>query len=250
MPGAAQLRSLAAAVTSERRPVSPDNPFSRVEALMADAVQQCFDFTRDVRDACFELMFIGIYGSPFMRSVGQSHYFPRVNKDKEQDQLLHLPEVQAALNSISRGGLPEAVIRMLILLAGARGAVRSSRLARSAYILNNSEPFASLGADRRAHLIPEQTLIVLCAPEAAITTLIDLLPDLDTRAIAMGTVDYVAGRGRGDGGAHDRAAPEPAARARATAAGVPTDQPEPADGRSITATSLPLRWPDHVDLAP
>jgi hypothetical protein len=168
-----------------------DNPFRQAETLMAEMAEQCFDFARDVRDAWFELAFFGIYGTPFMRSLGQTHTYQRTRTDK--DQLRFLPQVQAALNGMSRGGLPEAVIRMLILLVDTRGSVRSSRLERSAYTLNNAEPFKSLGAQRRAHLIPEQTLIVLSDREAAIATLIDLLPDLDARAIAVGTVEYIAG---------------------------------------------------------
>jgi pimeloyl-ACP methyl ester carboxylesterase len=191
MPGAAQLRSLASAVANDRRPVAADNPFSVAEAIMADAVEQCFDFVRDVRDAWVELTFFGIYGSPFMRWVGQNHNFQPSHKGK--DELRYLPEVEAALGQISRGGLPEAVVRMLILLAGARGSVRSSRLERSAYTLTNTEPFVSRGPEWRARIIREQALIVQFDPEVAISTLVDLMPDLDTRAIAMGTVDYVVG---------------------------------------------------------
>jgi pimeloyl-ACP methyl ester carboxylesterase len=191
MPGAAQLRSLASAVTKDRRTVAADNPFSIAEAIMADLVEQCFDFTRDVRDACFELTFFGIYGSPFMRWLGQNHNHRRVHKGK--DQLRFLPEVQSALGNISRGGLAEGVIRMLILVAEARESVRSSRLERAAYVLSNSEPFASLSTEERARVIREQTLIVQFDLTAAISTLVDLLPDLDTRAIAVGTVDYIVG---------------------------------------------------------
>jgi pimeloyl-ACP methyl ester carboxylesterase/tellurite resistance protein len=191
VPGAAQLRSLAAAVAKDRRTVAADNPFSVAEAIMADLVEQCIDFTRDVRDAWFELAFFGIYGSPFMRWVGQNHNFQRAHKDK--DQLRYLPEVQSALANISRGGLAEAVVRMLVLVAEARESVRSSRLERAAYALNNSEPFASLSTEERARMIREQTLIVQFDLKAAISTLVDLLPDLDTRAIAAGTVDYIVG---------------------------------------------------------
>ena len=190
-PGAALLRTLAEMVIKDRRPVGMDNPFRRGETLMAEITEQWFDFARDMRDAWCELAFFGIYGTPTMRSLGQSHAFHRARTEK--DQLRFLPEVRVALASISRGGLPEAVVRMLILLVDARGSVRSSRLERAAYTLNHAEPFASLGPERRARLIPEQTLIVLSDTEAAITTLVELLPDMDSRADAIGTVEYIAG---------------------------------------------------------
>jgi pimeloyl-ACP methyl ester carboxylesterase len=190
-PGAALIRALAEMAAEDRRPVDMGNPFRRGEAVMAEITEQWSDFARDMRDAWCELAFFGIYATPAMRSVGQTHAFQRARTEKHQ--LRFLPEVQAALASISRGGLPEAVIRMLILLAEARGSVRSSRLERSAYTLNHAEPFKSLAAERRARLIPEQALVVLSDREAAITTLVDLLPEMDARADAIGTVEYIAG---------------------------------------------------------
>ncbi|MGP0093348.1 MAG: DUF3141 domain-containing protein [Xanthobacteraceae bacterium] len=191
VPAAAAIRTVAAAVAADRRPVGPDNPFSRAETLVADAVEQWFDLARDVRDACYELTFLGIYGTPLMHWIGASHTFQRTRVDK--DELRYLPEVEGTLANIARGGVPEAVIRMLIILADARGSVRRSRLERSAYTLNRAEPFASLGAERCARLIREQTLIVLFERDAAIEALVDLLPDMDARATAIGTVDYVVG---------------------------------------------------------
>jgi hypothetical protein len=122
--------------------------------------------------------------------MGRTHSHQRTDRHKEY--LRHLPEVEAALDGLFRGGLPEAVIRMLILLAEARGSVRGSRLARAEYTISNAEPFASLGAERRASMIREQTLIVLFDRDAAIA-FVDLLPDLDMRAIALGTINYIAG---------------------------------------------------------
>ena len=93
-----------------------------------------------------------------MNWLGDSHAFERTRKDPKE--LRFLPEVQAILLGVDRGGFEEAVIRMLILLAESRGSVRRDRLERSAKVLTNDEPFASLGAERRAALIREQSIIV------------------------------------------------------------------------------------------
>ena len=69
-------------------------------------------------------------------------------------KLRFLPEVQAILLGIDRGGFEEAVIRMLILLAEARGSVRRDRLERSSKVLTRDEPFASLGVERRGRSQP------------------------------------------------------------------------------------------------
>ena len=42
-------------------------------------------------------------------------------------------------------GSPEAIVRMLIVIADARGSVRRSRLALVHYVLSRAEPFLSMG---------------------------------------------------------------------------------------------------------
>jgi len=92
-----------------------------------------------------------------------------------------------------RGGYAEAVIRMLILMAHSRGEVRQSRLERSNAMLTSTEPFRSLGAERRARVIAEQTLIVDFAPEASVTSLPALLPLQADRERAIETIQGIAG---------------------------------------------------------
>lgn len=167
------------------------NPFLEVERLWSESVIQGLDFMRDMRDAIYELTFLSIYGSPFMRWIGASHAFTRTLKDPKE--LRYLPEVQAVLLNIERGGFEEAVIRMLVLLAESRGAVRRDRLERSSKVLTKDEPFASLGSERRAALIREQSIIAEFEPDRAIATLPALLPDPEQRRKAIEVVEYIAG---------------------------------------------------------
>jgi len=146
---------------------------------------------RDARDALFEMTFLSIYGSPFMRWLGASHAFERTRKDPKE--LRFLPEVQAILLGVARGGFEEAVIRMLILLAESRGSVRRDRLERSTKVLTRDEPFASLGAERRAALIREQSLIAEFEKDLAIDTLPALLSESEQRHEAIEVVEFIAG---------------------------------------------------------
>ena len=110
----------------------------------------------------------------------------------------------AILRNVARGGFAEAVIRMLIILAEARGSVRRDRLQRSSHILTHDEPFVSLGAEQRGDLIHEQTVIVEFERERAI----DALPLLLRTAVQRDKA--IAGGGvhrrpiGGDGTAHAR----------------------------------------------
>ena len=112
MKGVAEQAQKAAA---ERQPADPDNPFLFAEKLWASSVENTFDAIRDFRDAMYEMTFLGIYSSPAMLRLGEKFAFERTLKDPKL--LRFLPEVQAVLLNVDRGGFEEAVIRMLILMA-------------------------------------------------------------------------------------------------------------------------------------
>jgi hypothetical protein len=184
-------RGQAEKAEKERKPAEASNPFLSLEKIWADGVIQTFDFWRDVRDASYELTFFSLFGSPAMQRLGASHDWKRPTLDIKA--LAHLPEVEAIMLGVGRGGFDVAVIRMLILMAQSRGNVRRDRLERSAEVLGQDEPFASLGADKRAAMIREQSIVVEFAPQQAIETLPTLLPERKDRERAIAVVGYIAG---------------------------------------------------------
>jgi len=191
-PAMQPVAALAAAVREGRKPAMPDNPFLQAEQLWARGVEQMFDYWKDTRDAMQELMFFALWGSPFMTSLGGSRE-KDVPAEEIGESLRELPEVQAALMNIDRGGYAEAVIRMLIMMAKSRGAVRQSRLERSNAILTSREPFMSMGDAKRSQVITEQTLIVDYDEPAAFAALPGLLPTPAERERAIALVEEIAG---------------------------------------------------------
>ncbi len=190
-PALTALVPVAERVRAERRPVAADNPFLAAERLVADLVEESWNLARDLRHAWVELAFFGIYGAPGMREIAKGDLgVPVAAWDRP---LADSPEVQMALAKLRQGGFADAVIRMMILMAKSRGAIRRSRLERSNHMLRHEQPFASLSAEERGRIIHEQSLICDFAPDAALATLTELVPGRGERERALGLVLDVAG---------------------------------------------------------
>lgn len=187
-PVFANLGAAAAKVEKERAPSAKDNPFRGLEQVYGDLVESCWNLYRDTRDAAIELSFYSIYGTPWMQALGAA----RTARAAPQN-LARIPHVQEVMKKAKQGGYAEGIIRMLILLAHARGSVRRDRLERSDKLIHSISPFNSMDPEIRAHMIHEQSLIVELAGDDAIATLADLLIDPVDRYRALNFVLEVAG---------------------------------------------------------
>jgi pimeloyl-ACP methyl ester carboxylesterase len=182
------LGEIASAARARRTPAAKDNAFVRLERLHADLTEHGWNLYRDTRDAAIEIGFHALYGTPWMKRLGAArHARPRSH------DVSKFPHVQQAIRKAKMGGYAEGVIRMLILLARARGAVRRDRLERSDKLLHSRPPFNSMTPEVRSHMIYEQSLIVQFAGNEAVTTLADILRDPVDRYRSLNLVLDVAG---------------------------------------------------------
>ena len=98
-----------------------------------------------MRDAAIELMFHSLYGTPWMKRIGAAgRTLQHVHDVRE------FPQVQDAIKRLKMGGYAEGIVRMLVLLARARGAVRREKLERSDKLLHGRPPFNSMTSQARA----------------------------------------------------------------------------------------------------
>jgi hypothetical protein len=186
------VSSLAGLARQNRRPAAPENPFLAFEKAFADTVEFGLNAWRDTRDAMVEIAFHGVYGT--LNAAGMTGEDYAAEAATARDSVAtDAPQRAEAEAKLSVGGYAEAVIRMMILLADARGAVRRSRLARSNQLLTTEAPFAQMTAADRMGVIRDQTMIATLFPEEAIKTLTALLPDAASRRKALKAVETVAG---------------------------------------------------------
>jgi hypothetical protein len=151
--------------------------------------ERSIDAWRDMRDAWFERSFHAAY--EWLATLGIARV--ETPADVPANLLAEAPEVRLALSRMTEGGYAEAVVRMMILLAQARGGVRRDRLVRSSALLRETEPFASMTPEARQAVIRTQTVICAMAPTEALETLPKLLPKAIDRRRALAAVEGVAG---------------------------------------------------------
>lgn len=190
-PAMASVANLAEQTRASRQPAGADNPFVMAEHLTADLIEATMQFTTDMRAFWAEMLFLSAYAGPLGLWYGANHQNRRARKTV--DELRALPEVADAIENIGHGGLPDAVIRMLVLLADSRGNVRRDRLERSAELLTGRAPFKDIEPNTRARMIHRQTLVAHFEPDAALAALPSLLTSDEGRHKAMEMVEYVVG---------------------------------------------------------
>ncbi|WP_198374856.1 DUF3141 domain-containing protein [Neoroseomonas rubea] len=186
------VRAMANMARQHRAPAAADNPFVALETAWADGVERSLDAWRDMRDGWMETAFHAIYGG--LAAVGVTGDDTAAEAEAARRSVsvepAHHGEARARVAS---GGYAEAVIRMMILLADARGGVRRSRLARSNTLLTTEAPFVGMSAGARQAVIREQTVIVTLMREEALAALPKLLPSAAERRKALAAVEHVAG---------------------------------------------------------
>jgi pimeloyl-ACP methyl ester carboxylesterase len=175
-------------VRRQRAPATSDNVFVQFEQLSADWIEQGWNLYRDARDASIELTFHTLYGTPWMKRLGEARH-----QRSQPHDITKLPHVQEVIGKARLGGYAEGIIRMLILLARTRGSVRRDRLERSDKLLQSQPPFSSMTPEDRTRMIYEQSLIVEFAGNQAITTLPDILVDPVDRYRSLNFVLSIAG---------------------------------------------------------
>lgn len=190
-PGMTTVRVAADKVRENRTQANPSNPFLVMETMYGQMVENALDVMRDLREASMEMQFLGTWANPLALAFGHTHAAGRTKKDP--NHFKDLPAVKLILQQMDQGGLGEAIIRMLVLVAGTRKDVRHDRLQRSMETMHSRPPLSDLLVEDRVKIIHEQTIIAHFAPEAALASLAKVITTPQDRKAAMDAVRYVVG---------------------------------------------------------
>ncbi|PZQ00994.1 MAG: alpha/beta hydrolase [Variovorax paradoxus] len=196
---------LAEQARAQRAPVDPSNPFLAWERMGAKLLEQQLNLYRDLRDGRNELLFHLLYGAPAVQRLAAPALTQRDAQRRED--LRALPDVRAALDGMAVGGAVEGTVRMLLLMAKARGYLRRSRLERLQTYRATAE-FARMDEAAWGRVVYQQSIAVEFEPEQALATL-PLLLDTDAeRRDALDAVHAIMGEGPSQHAAAHAAAQE------------------------------------------
>jgi hypothetical protein len=181
---------LASAVKSHRRPVAGDNPYRGIEAAAASMVGAGLNLSRDLRDATMERVFFRVFGTPVVLGWGEKLTDGELAAESDSRSL---PSVQAALNSIGRGGYPEAIALMGALIGKGAGRVPIDRLKLVEHFIRQDKVLSKLTRDEARRLRAEQAVIAELEPERGLESLATLLAQNSDRRRAVALLEDAIG---------------------------------------------------------
>jgi hypothetical protein len=186
LPIAPLIRDLAKQVRAQRTHAKPDSDLSQMEQKLDTQITDSLNDYRDKRDAQSVALARSLYGTqglgfwfkPDVPDAEVAH--ARAQVDIEQAR-------KAVLKTITQGGVPEAVCRIVVAGMVSIGSFerRSLRLARLLSLLPQAERSAIPANVNWVQLLKEQARIAAVAPVEALNALEQMLPDAARRELAL-----------------------------------------------------------------
>jgi pimeloyl-ACP methyl ester carboxylesterase len=172
-PFMGSIPAMASAVKANRKPVSKDNPFRRLELAWSEMITSSLNLYRDLRDATSEAAFFQIFGSMIVLGFS-GDVKPPIQTEANIDPR-ELPGVKEALSAIDQGGYPEAIARIGALVGRYEAAIPLVRLEMASELVRSDEVLSKLSADQIRSLRSEAGVMVLLEPERTLDALPRLL---------------------------------------------------------------------------
>jgi pimeloyl-ACP methyl ester carboxylesterase len=167
------LAPAAQAVQARRQALAPDHPARRIEAAASEVTSASLDCFRALRDAAAEATFFQVYGNLYAFYLGDER---SIDAAAPPVEVRELPFVKQALGSIDKGGYPEALARVAVLMAHRDEPLPLARVQLAQELLDDyRDLLPDLPPDEARRIGGEQEIIVRYEPERAIQTLPVLL---------------------------------------------------------------------------
>ncbi|MFD1328015.1 DUF3141 domain-containing protein [Mycoplana ramosa] len=209
-PLMATVADLAVQATSERRPVSADNPLLALEQVASRQIVAGLDAWRQWVEAVSEATFLSVYGSPLLQASVGIDPTSDMPQRKAGKTGLHRTILQAHREDlkgrIDEGGMRECLARALLYVSMARGGADERGFAAIRRLRATEDALPRLTLSEFKSLIRDQFLMLLIDEERALAAIPKLLPaDPEERQKGLAAVrTVVSARGELTGEAERR----------------------------------------------
>ena len=181
------LKPAAEMVKQQRKALAADHPLRQNEQLMAELTSAGLDYYRAVRDATSEAKFFQLYGNLFSLFLADK---PEHQAQEHVEDPRELPVVKEALASIDQGGYAAATARAAFLLSRKGEPLPLERLQLKKDLMRaERDLLPAISMDEARRVRGEQELIVRYAPEQAVESLAQLLPEKADRERLLSLMD-------------------------------------------------------------
>jgi hypothetical protein len=190
-PFSGLVRQWAELARANRKPVSKDNYFAALERRNSEQIVHALKAYGESRDDAIVKWVEFVYGPLGLGAVfppdAPAEVAARARAAAEVEQARH--EIEPLVNA---GGFPEALVRIVVGTAAARGAIerRSGHIGKyiRSYLKEHSDKFRSLiGAEPIdwPAVVKAQTRVVMLEPQKAIEAIPALIPSQAQRELAV-----------------------------------------------------------------
>ena len=194
-PFMAPVEALAEQVREHRRPVRPDNPYLKAQAMLSDAMVQALDHWRDARDGTVERLFMTLYNAPLLQAlVGLEAPGAEVRPPHVRDEAfeaLVAKKTEDILARVDQGGLREALFRVLIYVGRGEGAFDERAFQTLRRLRDEHPALEHLPLNQVRANFREQVFLMLLDEVAALAALPTLVPEAQDRKEVVAAAERV-----------------------------------------------------------
>jgi len=162
------------------------NPCRVLETHLSEQITASLDFYRDIRDAGHEFLFKSLYDNPWLKLTAH------ICRDLAYSEDVTPASAPPGRDEYSRGGFAEAVVRIMMAMAGENRFFDEGELSVIEVLVRVNKRLKRIGARRMKSLIEEQSHLLDADRELALSSLADLLRNRDDRIEALEIAKNIA----------------------------------------------------------
>jgi len=181
------FKLLAPQVKENRRPVSPENPYVKLEKTFSELISDSLNLYRDIRDQNQEFWFKTIYGNPWTLSFFKKPE-EKAADDSDDGNTCRIEWI----DMVEDGGFAEGVVRIMVAMAHADKILKRRVLKTFNQIVEADERLKNMNIGDFKRMIRQQSCILHADRDKAIKALGKLIPDKKDQVAALNIAEQVA----------------------------------------------------------